>query len=116
MPTAVPSYSSSRFESGLRKDPLHPSSIVSYGAMVSHSTLKSPFWRISPRELLCSKMISLGPKVRESGTDQGRYYAIACAMLLSVLNWVLVGVYSDILDLFYLESWQVFLTCKSLLQ
>lgn len=42
------------------------------------------------------------------------YYAIACAMALSVLNWVLVGIYSDVLDLFYLESWQVFLTCKLL--
>lgn len=41
-----------------------------------------------------------------------RYYAIACALVLSVLNWVLVGIFSDVLDLFYLESWQVFLTCK----
>lgn len=32
-------------------------------------------------------------------------------MLLSVLNWLLVGIFSDVLDLFYLESWQVFLTC-----
>ncbi|GFZ49140.1 hypothetical protein JCM24511_06890 [Saitozyma sp. JCM 24511] len=39
------------------------------------------------------------------------YYAIACAMLLSLLNWVLVGIFDDVLDLFYLESWQVFLTC-----
>ncbi|WVQ83998.1 hypothetical protein IAT38_006143 [Cryptococcus sp. DSM 104549] len=39
------------------------------------------------------------------------YYAIACAMLLSLLNWVLIGLFDDVLDLFYLESWQVFLTC-----
>ncbi|TYJ52433.1 hypothetical protein B9479_006974 [Cryptococcus floricola] len=39
------------------------------------------------------------------------YYAIACAMILSTLNWVLVGLFDDSLDLFYLESWQVFLTC-----
>ncbi|WVQ97801.1 hypothetical protein IAU59_004916 [Kwoniella sp. CBS 9459] len=39
------------------------------------------------------------------------YYAIACAMFLSLLNWVLVGLFDDVLDLFYLESWQVFLTC-----
>ena len=39
------------------------------------------------------------------------YYAIACAMLLSLLNWVLIGLFSDELDLFYLESWDVFLTC-----
>lgn len=35
-------------------------------------------------------------------------------MILSVLNWVLVGIFSDVLDLFYLESWQVFLTCEFL--
>ncbi|WVR04424.1 hypothetical protein IAU60_001426 [Kwoniella sp. DSM 27419] len=39
------------------------------------------------------------------------YYAIACALLLSALNWVLVGLFDDVLDLFYLSSWQVFLTC-----
>ncbi|KAL7424392.1 hypothetical protein Q5752_000074 [Cryptotrichosporon argae] len=39
------------------------------------------------------------------------YYAIACALVLSTLNWVLVGLFDDTLDLFYLESWQVFLTC-----
>nr|ACZ81467.1 Ncp1 [Kwoniella heveanensis] len=39
------------------------------------------------------------------------YYAIACALLLSLLNWVLIGLFDDVLDLFYLESWQVFLTC-----
>lgn len=32
-------------------------------------------------------------------------------MLLSLLNWVLVGIFSDVIDLFYLQSWQVFLTC-----
>jgi hypothetical protein len=41
-----------------------------------------------------------------------RYYAISCAMLLSLLNWVLVGLFDDQLDLFYLQSWQVFLTCE----
>lgn len=40
-----------------------------------------------------------------------RYYAIACALVLSLLNWILVGLFDDVLDLFYLESWQVFLTC-----
>lgn len=40
-----------------------------------------------------------------------RYYAIACALALSLLNWALVGLFADQLDLFYLESWQVFLTC-----
>lgn len=40
-----------------------------------------------------------------------RYYAIACALALSLLNWVLIGLFDDVLDLFYLESWQVFLTC-----
>lgn len=40
------------------------------------------------------------------------YYAIACAMALSLLNWVLVGLFNDQLDLFYLQSWQVFLTCE----
>jgi len=40
-----------------------------------------------------------------------RYYAIACSLVLSLLNWVLIGLFSDDLDLFYLESWQVFLTC-----
>ncbi|EIW68700.1 hypothetical protein TREMEDRAFT_31854 [Tremella mesenterica DSM 1558] len=39
------------------------------------------------------------------------YYAIACALLLSWLNWILIGLFNDNLDLFYLESWQVFLTC-----
>ncbi|KAK1926386.1 glycosyl transferase family group 2-domain-containing protein [Papiliotrema laurentii] len=39
------------------------------------------------------------------------YYAIACALALSLLNWVLVGLFSNTLDLYYLESWQVFLTC-----
>ena len=39
------------------------------------------------------------------------YYAIACALALSLLNWALVGLFADQLDLFYLESWQVFLTC-----
>jgi hypothetical protein len=39
------------------------------------------------------------------------YYAIACAMLLSLLNWVLIGLFNDSVDLFYLQSWQVFLTC-----
>ncbi|WWD22045.1 hypothetical protein CI109_106533 [Kwoniella shandongensis] len=39
------------------------------------------------------------------------YYAIACALVLSCLNWVLIGLFDDVLDLFYLSSWQVFLTC-----
>ncbi|WWD07950.1 hypothetical protein V865_006058 [Kwoniella europaea PYCC6329] len=39
------------------------------------------------------------------------YYAIACSLLLSLVNWVLIGLFDDVLDLFYLESWQVFLTC-----
>lgn len=32
-------------------------------------------------------------------------------MLLSLLNWVLIGLFNDSVDLFYLQSWQVFLTC-----
>ncbi|KAK4689771.1 hypothetical protein P7C73_g329, partial [Tremellales sp. Uapishka_1] len=39
------------------------------------------------------------------------YYAIACALILSLLNWLLIGLFSDNLDLFYLQSWSVFLTC-----
>ncbi|WRT65029.1 uncharacterized protein IL334_001971 [Kwoniella shivajii] len=39
------------------------------------------------------------------------YYAIACSLLLSLVNWVLIGLFDDVLDLFYLSSWQVFLTC-----
>lgn len=39
------------------------------------------------------------------------YYAIACAMALSLLNWVLVGLFNDVLDAFYLTSWNVFLAC-----
>jgi hypothetical protein len=34
-------------------------------------------------------------------------------MLLSLLNWILVGLFGDVLDLFYLDSWDVFLTCTS---
>ena len=41
------------------------------------------------------------------------YYAIACALALSLLNWVLVGLFNDVLDMFYLTSWNVFLACKS---
>lgn len=40
-----------------------------------------------------------------------RYYAIACSVILSLLNWVLIGLFSDSLDLFYLQSWSVYLTC-----
>jgi hypothetical protein len=40
------------------------------------------------------------------------YYAIACALVLSLLNWVLVGLFNDVLDAFYLTSWNVFLACK----
>ncbi|KAJ9112322.1 hypothetical protein QFC19_000742 [Naganishia cerealis] len=39
------------------------------------------------------------------------YYAIACAFPLSTVNWVLIGLFRDSLDSFYLESWNVFLTC-----
>ena len=39
------------------------------------------------------------------------YYAIAIAAFMSTANWVLVGIWSSSLDKFYLESWQVFLTC-----
>jgi hypothetical protein len=42
------------------------------------------------------------------------YYAIACAMALSLLNWVLVGLFNDVLDAFYLTSWNVFLACEYL--
>lgn len=41
------------------------------------------------------------------------YYAIACALALSLLNWVLVGLFNDVLDMFYLSSWNVFLACES---
>jgi hypothetical protein len=40
------------------------------------------------------------------------YYAIACALALSLLNWVLVGLFNDVLDAFYLTSWNVFLACE----
>jgi hypothetical protein len=39
------------------------------------------------------------------------YYAIAVATFMSLANWLLVGIWSSVLDAFYLESWQVFLTC-----
>ncbi|KAJ9112325.1 hypothetical protein QFC19_000745 [Naganishia cerealis] len=39
------------------------------------------------------------------------YYAIACAFPLSTVNWILIGLFRDSLDLFYLQSWDVFLTC-----
>lgn len=49
------------------------------------------------------------PHICDPANDS--YYAIACALALSLLNWALVGLFADQLDLFYLESWQVFLTC-----
>jgi hypothetical protein len=33
-------------------------------------------------------------------------------MALSLLNWVLVGLFNDVLDAFYLTSWNVFLACE----
>lgn len=39
------------------------------------------------------------------------YYAIAIAAFMSTANWIIVGIWSSSLDKFYLESWQVFLTC-----
>ncbi|GHJ84242.1 hypothetical protein NliqN6_0644 [Naganishia liquefaciens] len=39
------------------------------------------------------------------------YYAIACAFPLSSMNWILMGLFHDSLDAFYLQSWNVFLTC-----
>jgi hypothetical protein len=39
------------------------------------------------------------------------YYAIAIAAFMSTANWIIIGIWSASLDDFYLESWQVFLTC-----